>query len=67
MCMSGKENFDDVVVCISWIDKFLFCLQIHSLDGGGEIGMITKQWTGLVRELFADAANFGITCKDNIK
>ncbi|XP_020614697.1 phospholipid scramblase 1-like isoform X2 [Orbicella faveolata] len=33
---------------------------IHSLDGGSEIGMITKQWMGFTREVFTDAANFGI-------
>lgn len=26
--------------------------------------MITKQWMGFTREVFTDAANFGICCKD---
>ncbi len=30
-------------------------------DDGVEVGMITKQWTGLVREGFTDADNFGVT------
>ena len=39
-------------------------LQVQSLDGSSEIGMITKQWTGFVREMFTDAENFGIRCKN---
>lgn len=29
-------------------------------DGSEEIGRISKQWTGLVKELFTDADNFGV-------
>ncbi|CAN0386557.1 unnamed protein product [Lampetra fluviatilis] len=29
-------------------------------DGETEVGKITKQWTGLVREAFTDAENFGV-------
>ena len=38
--------------------------QLNSLDGSSEIGMISKQWTGLAREMFTDAENFGVRCKD---
>lgn len=38
--------------------------QLNSLDGSSEIGMISKQWTGLAREMFTDAENFGVKCKD---
>lgn len=33
---------------------------LNSLDGSSEIGMISKQWTGLAREMFTDAENFGV-------
>lgn len=35
--------------------------QILSSDGGVQIGKITKQWSGLVKEVFTDADNFGIS------
>ncbi|XP_034020593.1 phospholipid scramblase 2-like [Thalassophryne amazonica] len=34
--------------------------QLKSKDGGGPIGRITKQWSGLLKEVFTDADNFGI-------
>ncbi|XP_019789879.1 phospholipid scramblase 1 isoform X2 [Tursiops truncatus] len=40
---------------------FPCCLQeIKSLDDKYAVGKISKQWTGLVRELFTDVDNFGI-------
>ena len=32
-----------------------------SPDGSTEVGKISKQWTGLLREAFTDADNFGIS------
>ena len=29
---------------------------------GKEVGCITKQWTGLVKEMFTQADNFGVRC-----
>ncbi|CAN7985084.1 unnamed protein product [Ixodes hexagonus] len=29
--------------------------------GGNEIGLITKQWSGLIKEYFTDADNFGVS------
>lgn len=37
--------------------------QVHSNDGQTEVGKISKQWSGLVREYFTDADNFGVSCK----
>ena len=37
--------------------------QVLSADGQNQVGRISKQWTGLVKEAFTDADNFGITCK----
>ena len=34
---------------------------VVSVETGEEIGKITKQWTGLAKEIFTDADNFGIT------
>ncbi|XP_078266561.1 phospholipid scramblase 2-like isoform X2 [Rhinoraja longicauda] len=40
---------------------FPCCLQeITNLDETESVGKITKQWTGLLREAFTDADNFGI-------
>lgn len=40
------------------------CADVHfevkSLDDKYVVGKISKHWTGLVRELFTDADNFGI-------
>ena len=37
-------------------------LQIFA-SNGDEIGKVTKQWSGLVKEVFTDTDNFGITCE----
>lgn len=34
---------------------------VTSKDGAQKVGKITKQWSGLVREAFTDADNFGIS------
>ena len=36
---------------------------MSSLDGGGVVGRIYKQWAGNVKEIFTDADVFGINCK----
>jgi len=35
--------------------------KVISQDGSAEIGKISKQWSGLVKEAFTDADNFGIS------
>ncbi|XP_025016586.1 phospholipid scramblase 2-like [Tetranychus urticae] len=44
---------------------FSFCgdveFKVLSHDGDTQIGCITKQWSGLARELFTDADHFGIS------
>lgn len=32
-----------------------------SADGDVQVGKISKQWTGLAKEVFTDADNFGIS------
>ena len=36
--------------------------QILSADSQQHVGKITKQWSGLAKEYFTDADNFGIQC-----
>ncbi len=43
---------------------FLLSSQVLSADGTQEVGKITKQWSGLAKEWFTDADNFGIQCKN---
>jgi len=35
--------------------------KVLALDGSNQVGRISKQWSGLVREAFTDADTFGIT------
>lgn len=35
--------------------------KVLSADGSREVGKISKQWSGLVREMFTDTDYFGIT------
>lgn len=37
-----------------------FLPQVLSLDEAESVGRISKQWTGIVKEAFSDADNFGI-------
>ena len=37
--------------------------QVLSADGTQDVGKVTKQWSGLAKEYFTDADNFGIQCK----
>ena len=32
------------------------------MDGTNQVGRISKQWSGLLKEAFTDADTFGITC-----
>lgn len=41
----------------------VYLLQVLSSDGTQEVGKITKQWSGLAKEYFTDADNFGMQCK----
>lgn len=45
--------------------RFAMCgdVEFHvlSLDGQTQVGKITKQWSGLAREMFTDADYFGVT------
>ncbi|XP_022914407.1 phospholipid scramblase 2-like isoform X2 [Onthophagus taurus] len=35
--------------------------KVMSADGGTQVGKISKQWSGLIREAYTDSDNFGIT------
>ena len=38
-------------------------VQVLSADGTQEVGKISKKWSGLAKEFFTDADNFGVQCK----
>ncbi len=42
-------------------ELFFASKQVLSLDESTKVGRISKQWTGLAREAFTDAENFGIS------
>ena len=42
-------------------------MQVLSADGTDDVGKITKQFSGLAKEYFTDADNFGIQCKLQIR
>jgi hypothetical protein len=37
-------------------------LQVLAKDGTQKVGVVTKQWTGLAKEFFTVADNFGMRC-----
>ncbi|XP_076334775.1 phospholipid scramblase 1-like isoform X2 [Tachypleus tridentatus] len=41
--------------------------KVLSRDGETQVGKITKQWTGFIREVFTDADHFGITFPMNLE
>lgn len=57
------------VITICWGSRtlLLYCsfgiFQIFGQDGTTEVGKISKQWSGMLREMFTDADNFGVSCK----
>jgi len=43
--------------------QFLPYPKVMSADGTQPVGKISKQWSGLAKEYFTDADNFGIQCE----
>lgn len=41
--------------------NFYLSFQIFANDGTTHVGQIRKQWSGIVKEMFTDADNFGVT------
>ena len=37
--------------------------QVMSLDLANEVGKVSKQWSGFVKEIYTNADNFGVSCK----
>jgi len=61
-----RDHNGDVVLRIEGpFLTFSFCgdveFKVLTPDGSNEVGMISKQWSGLAREVFTDADNFGIS------
>lgn len=42
-------------------NDFTSCSQVYAPDEETYVGRVTKQWSGLGKELFTDADNFGIS------
>ncbi|KAK8729745.1 hypothetical protein OTU49_008295 [Cherax quadricarinatus] len=61
-----RNSSDDVILRIEGpICTWSLCgdveFKVLSADGDVQVGKISKQWTGLVKEAFTDSDNFGIT------
>ncbi|XP_042890061.1 phospholipid scramblase 2-like isoform X2 [Penaeus japonicus] len=61
-----RNSSDDVILRIEGpCCTYSFCgdveFQVLSPDGSTQVGKISKQWTGLAKEVFTDSDNFGIT------
>ena len=54
--MMSIEGPSIVCDCCSDID-----FNITSTENGSEVGKITKQWSGIGREVFTDSDNFGVS------
>ncbi|XP_072944272.1 phospholipid scramblase 2-like isoform X2 [Epargyreus clarus] len=64
-CYVVKDVNNDVLLKIKGPICTCSCLSdvdfdIYSKDGSMEVGKITKQWSGFLREMFTDADNFGV-------
>lgn len=44
-------------ICCTWDQEFI----VRSPDKQHEVGKISKQWSGLMREMFTDSDNFGVS------
>lgn len=59
-----NEKMEDVLKIVGPFCACKCCSDVNfkvmSLDEVTEVGMISKQWTGLMQEAFTDADNFGI-------
>ena len=49
------RNFSACLTHVRFADS-----QLKGKDGGQSIGRISKQWSGLLKEVFTDTDNFGI-------
>lgn len=61
-----RNASDDVVLRIEGpICTWSICgdveFQVLSCDGSTQVGKISKQWTGLIKEAFTDTDNFGVS------
>lgn len=66
LCLASqclRSNFICIQQMVQFLSKYMHIilfLQLKGNDGVTPIGCISKQWTGLVKEAFTDADNFGI-------
>ncbi|XP_002734807.2 phospholipid scramblase 2-like [Saccoglossus kowalevskii] len=43
-------------ICCTWDQEFV----VHDKDGDSEVGKISKQWTGFLKEMYTQADNFSV-------
>lgn len=60
--MSGLITFYLLRDAVTYVSD-VCGLQVSSGDGAQQVGKISKQWSGFVKEYFTDADNFGVSCK----
>ena len=46
-----------------FLNAIIFLLKVYSHDRRHKVGKISKQWGGLMKEMFTNADNFGVSCK----
>ena len=57
-------DIDRLIVLSAYlfIDR-LIDWQVQNPDKSAQVGKISKQWTGLLQEMYTSATNFGISCE----
>lgn len=48
-------------MCMFYSVFILFIWQVTTPDESNHVGTISKQWSGLAKEIFTDADNFGVS------
>ena len=46
-----------------FLNVIIILLKVYSHDRRHQVGKISKQWGGLMKEMFTNADNFGVSCK----
>ena len=57
--LTGPDGEPLLVVSGAWYKPWTF--DVSRSGGGGSVGQISKQWSGVLKESFTDADNFGVT------
>ena len=52
-----------MVLIILMICNFVYFLKLLAGEQGEQVGKISRQWSGVFKEMFTDADNFSVNCK----